>query len=197
MAQLFNTTDAVRLQTTSQHLAIVSGGTAGHVFPALAIAQAWSEAGGNVTFIGARGGLEQDLVKSAGWDFKGLSSRPFFGVSALGRLAATGPLAVAVRQCRNSLSHHAPQLVLGTGGHVSAAATGVPWVAEENWETDALAFLLQGIFDNSERWRSILHGLRAYARPDAAQGLVQDLVTPAAPEPDKVVATEGPVTPNA
>jgi len=125
-------------------LAIATGGTAGHVFPALAIAQAWVETGGQVSFIGAREGLEQELITEAGWDFEGLSSRPFFGVSALGRLTVAGTLALAVSQCRRVLSLYESQVVLGMGGHVSAAALlaarslGIPCAQHEANVQDGL-----------------------------------------------------------
>jgi len=126
------------------HLAIATGGTAGHIFPALAIAQAWAEAGGQVTFIGARERLEQELITAAGWNFVGLSSRPFFGVSALGRVTAVSTLAVAVGQCRRAMSRYDPQVVLGMGGHVSAAAVlaarslGIPCAQHEANVQDGL-----------------------------------------------------------
>ena len=91
--QLNGSSEATESLSAPCRLAIATGGTAGHIFPSLAIAQAWVDEGGQVTFIGARERLEQELITASGWNFEGLDSRPFFGVSAIGRLAAAGTLA--------------------------------------------------------------------------------------------------------
>jgi UDP-N-acetylglucosamine--N-acetylmuramyl-(pentapeptide) pyrophosphoryl-undecaprenol N-acetylglucosamine transferase len=48
---------------------IAGGGTAGHVFPALAVADALRIRGAEVTFVGARDGQEAVLVPAAGYPF--------------------------------------------------------------------------------------------------------------------------------
>ena len=56
-------------------VAIAAGGTAGHVVPALAVADALSDAGADVFFLGARGRLEAELVPAAGYEVELLDVR--------------------------------------------------------------------------------------------------------------------------
>ena len=69
-------------------VAIAAGGTAGHVVPALAVADALRAEGAEVSFIGARGRLEAELVPPAGYeidllDVRGLDrSQPAEGARA-------------------------------------------------------------------------------------------------------------------
>ena len=102
---------------------IAAGGTAGHVLPALAIADALRQRGVTVTFAGTAGRFEARLVPEAGYELdtfrvSGLPRRP--GVALLRGLA---PVA-----CRRILARRRPHVVLGAGGYVAgpmvlAAAT--------------------------------------------------------------------------
>jgi len=97
---------------------IAAGGTAGHVVPALAVADALRAEGAEVTFIGA-GRAEAQLVPAAGFPLhtisvEGLSrSRPLQAVRALALAAAALPRA------RSLLARLAPDAVLGGGGYVA------------------------------------------------------------------------------
>ena len=73
---------------------IAAGGTAGHVVPALAVADALAEAGADVSFVGTRERAEAQLVPAAGYeidflDVRGLDRRnPLRAAVALGRSGA-------------------------------------------------------------------------------------------------------------
>src|SRR5437870_8027358 len=79
-----------------RRVAIAAGGTAGHVVPALAVADALRDRGAEVHFIGG-GRAETDLVPEAGFPFhrmrvEGLDrSNPFKAARALGLAGAGGP----------------------------------------------------------------------------------------------------------
>src|SRR3990172_2342435 len=98
---------------------IAAGGTAGHVRPALAVAEALRARGVTVTFAGSPGPVESRLVPEAGFE---LDTFPISGfprrigldlVRALVR-AARAPFA-----CNGILARRRPDVVLGEGGYVA------------------------------------------------------------------------------
>jgi UDP-N-acetylglucosamine--N-acetylmuramyl-(pentapeptide) pyrophosphoryl-undecaprenol N-acetylglucosamine transferase len=98
---------------------IAAGGTAGHILPALAVADALRERGVAVTFAGSAERAEARLVPEAGYELDtfritGFPRRPSPAlVSALAR-AAGAPLA-----CRRIIARRRPDVVLGGGGFVA------------------------------------------------------------------------------
>jgi UDP-N-acetylglucosamine--N-acetylmuramyl-(pentapeptide) pyrophosphoryl-undecaprenol N-acetylglucosamine transferase len=111
---------------------IAAGGTAGHVLPALAVAEALVARGARVTFAGLPERSEARLVPDAGFELdafevSGLPRRPGIALArALARSVA------AIRACSRILSARRPDVVLGGGGYVSgpmvlaAARRGIP-----------------------------------------------------------------------
>jgi UDP-N-acetylglucosamine--N-acetylmuramyl-(pentapeptide) pyrophosphoryl-undecaprenol N-acetylglucosamine transferase len=98
---------------------IAAGGTAGHVLPALAVAEALQAHGVRVSFAGSPDHVEARLVPEAGFPFDpfrsaGLPRR--LGL-ALGRALVTASVAPA--ECVRILRRRRPQIVLGGGGYVS------------------------------------------------------------------------------
>ena len=98
---------------------IATGGTAGHVLPALAVAEALRERGAGVTFAGSPGRFEAKLVPEAGFEFdafevSGLPRRP-----GIAQMRAAFQAAGAVRACRAILRRRRPDVVLGGGGYVA------------------------------------------------------------------------------
>ena len=55
---------------------ITGGGTGGHIYPALAVAEKLKEKGWDILYIGSDYRMEADIVPAAGFDFRGLSVRP-------------------------------------------------------------------------------------------------------------------------
>jgi UDP-N-acetylglucosamine--N-acetylmuramyl-(pentapeptide) pyrophosphoryl-undecaprenol N-acetylglucosamine transferase len=119
--------------------AIAGGGTAGHIYPALAIAQAIQELdpAAEFLYIGTKTGREADLVPRAGLPFAPIASAGLVNLSLWDKLV--GGLKV-VRGLVDSLSHlrrFRPDVVIGTGGYVSgpvmlaARLLGRPVVIQE------------------------------------------------------------------
>jgi UDP-N-acetylglucosamine--N-acetylmuramyl-(pentapeptide) pyrophosphoryl-undecaprenol N-acetylglucosamine transferase len=97
---------------------IAAGGTAGHVVPALAVADALRAQGAQVTFIGGAR-AEAQLVPAAGYPLQTIAVS---GLSRSNPLAALRALARAARaflRARRLLARLAPDAVLGGGGYVS------------------------------------------------------------------------------
>jgi UDP-N-acetylglucosamine--N-acetylmuramyl-(pentapeptide) pyrophosphoryl-undecaprenol N-acetylglucosamine transferase len=125
-------------------LVIAGGGTAGHVFPALALADRLvRDHGATVSFIGASTGQEASLVPEAGYRFDGVDAVPLY--RELSWRAANAPL-VALRSvpaCRRLLA--GADGLVGMGGYASvpagiAARVGrIPLVLHEQNAVPSLA----------------------------------------------------------
>jgi UDP-N-acetylglucosamine--N-acetylmuramyl-(pentapeptide) pyrophosphoryl-undecaprenol N-acetylglucosamine transferase len=104
---------------SSRTIMIMAGGTGGHIFPALAVADHLRDRGWNVVWLGARRGMEETLVPSHGYRMVLIR---FAGVRGKGLLRlALLPLhlLLAFWQSARALLAHRPDVVLGMGGYVS------------------------------------------------------------------------------
>lgn len=99
---------------------IAGGGTAGHVFPALALARRLVTEGAEVDFVGTEGGQEARLVPAAGFPFHAVEARPFVRRLSVDALRAPGAAVRSVKQCRPLVE--AADVVVGMGGYVSVPA---------------------------------------------------------------------------
>src|SRR5918995_4173028 len=98
---------------------IAAGGTAGHVLPALAVADALVARGAAVTFAGSPDRVEARLVPEAGYELdtfriSGLPRRP--GLAQLRALLLAGRAPAA---CGRILERRRPHVVLGAGRHLA------------------------------------------------------------------------------
>jgi UDP-N-acetylglucosamine--N-acetylmuramyl-(pentapeptide) pyrophosphoryl-undecaprenol N-acetylglucosamine transferase len=106
---------------------IAAGGTAGHVLPSLAIAEALTARGAAVTFAGSPDRIEARLVPEAGYELD------TFTVSGLPRsvgLRSLRAAAQAVRApfaCAAILARRRPDVVLGGGGYVAGPMVAAAW----------------------------------------------------------------------
>jgi UDP-N-acetylglucosamine--N-acetylmuramyl-(pentapeptide) pyrophosphoryl-undecaprenol N-acetylglucosamine transferase len=106
---------------------IAGGGTAGHVFPALALAESLVAGGAEVSFIGTPTGQEAGLVPAAGFAFHPVEASAFY--RELSWRAARAPVAAirAARACRPLVA--GADVVVGMGGYASAPAVIAGWRA--------------------------------------------------------------------
>lgn len=107
-----------------RRVAIASGGTAGHVYPALALADAYRAAfpDAEIVFIGAPGGMESSLVPARGYPLELVPGAPFMRQGAGGKIRALGALLAGVAGARRRLREKKIKLVIGFGGYASAGA---------------------------------------------------------------------------
>lgn len=116
---------------------IAAGGTAGHVVPALAVAEALSAAGAEVSFIGTRERAEADLVPAAGYEIDFLAVRGLDRRNPVRAAAALGRAAAGVGAARRILRRRGANAVMGGGGYVAgpagmaAVGLGLPLVLTE------------------------------------------------------------------
>ena len=106
---------------------ISGGGTGGHIFPAISIANAIKalRPDAKILFVGAQGRMEMLRVPAAGYDIEGLPIRGF-----LRPLWKPGNIGVAIDYLRSKhmakklLRQFQPQVAVGVGGYASSAALG-------------------------------------------------------------------------
>lgn len=99
---------------------IMAGGTGGHIFPAMAVAEALQQGGYQVTWLGAARGMETQLVPEAGYDLHTLSVTAWQGGGLLRKLVAPWNLLRAVAEAVVLLRRLQPVAVIGFGGYASA-----------------------------------------------------------------------------
>jgi UDP-N-acetylglucosamine--N-acetylmuramyl-(pentapeptide) pyrophosphoryl-undecaprenol N-acetylglucosamine transferase len=102
----------------NSRIVIAAGGTAGHVVPALAVADALRAQGAEVTFIGGER-AEAQLVPAAGYPLRRISITGLSRVNPLAALRALGRAAIAFGHARALLRELRPDAVMGGGGYVS------------------------------------------------------------------------------
>ena len=118
-------------------VAIMAGGTGGHVFPALAVAERLREQGVGVFWIGTRHGMESRLVPEHDLEMEWIRIEGLRGKGIAQILGAPFKIAVALWQAARILRRRRPSVVLGMGGFVSgpgglaARVLGLPLVIHE------------------------------------------------------------------
>jgi UDP-N-acetylglucosamine--N-acetylmuramyl-(pentapeptide) pyrophosphoryl-undecaprenol N-acetylglucosamine transferase len=135
---------------------IAGGGTAGHVVPALAVADVLSERGYEVHFCGGPRGMEGTLVPAAGYPFSVVRIRGFSRRVGMSTIRTLASLPVAAVDAWALLRRLKPACVVGVGAYASgpvvaeAAVRGVPAVAVEmdshiGWTNTILSHLVDRV----------------------------------------------------
>ena len=132
------------MEETLKRIIFTCGGTAGHVNPAIALAQLMQERDPDreVLFVGADRGLEKDLVPKAGYPFRTVHISSFHRslrpAELRHNLISAANLVRAPREARAILRQFRPDVVIGTGGYASyplvkaAARAGIPTAIHES-----------------------------------------------------------------
>lgn len=107
---------------------IMAGGTGGHVFPALAVADVLKQRGVNVAWIGTAKGIEAHLVPEAGYTLNLISVKGLRGNGLRGWLTAPFKLVTAVLEAMEALKSHQSDIVLGLGGFASGPGGVAAWL---------------------------------------------------------------------
>ncbi|MEO7729215.1 MAG: undecaprenyldiphospho-muramoylpentapeptide beta-N-acetylglucosaminyltransferase [Burkholderiales bacterium] len=98
---------------------IMAGGTGGHIFPALAVAEKLRARGWNIVWLGAKAGMEATLVAPKGYAMAWISMTGVRGKGALRFALLPLQLLIAFWQSARAIVAHRPHVVLGMGGYVS------------------------------------------------------------------------------
>ena len=100
---------------------IAGGGTGGHIFPAIAIANALKKIDENIEilFVGATGKMEMEKVPQAGYKIEGLDIAGFNRSSLIKNIGLPFKLIKSFFQVRKIVKHFKPDAVIGVGGYSS------------------------------------------------------------------------------
>ena len=107
------------MAASNRTLMVMAGGTGGHVYPALAVADALRARGWDVFWLGTRAGLEARVVPAAGIEMVWVSMGGLRGKSVLKKLLLPLMLLVAFGQSLRVILQRRPDVVLGMGGYTA------------------------------------------------------------------------------
>ena len=103
----------------SKTILIMAGGTGGHIFPALAVAQEMRAAGWRVVWLGNPDGMEARLVPQHGLEMVWVRFAALRGKGLLRKLMLPFNLLRGLWQARQALQQVKPDVVLGMGGYIT------------------------------------------------------------------------------
>ncbi len=118
---------------------ISGGGTGGHIFPAISIANALKEQDpeAEILFVGALGRMEMERVPQAGYKIVGLPVRGFNRAQPWKNVSVLVDLVKSIRQVKRIIRDFRPDVGVGVGGYASGAAMwaaanmGIPILLQE------------------------------------------------------------------
>lgn len=170
---------------------IMAGGTGGHIFPALALAQQLRSEGWSVVWLGTRAGMEARLVPAQGFELEAISMAGLRGKGLKRILYAPWMVLIACVQSLGVLLRRRPDVVVGFGGFVAlpgglmAALLLRPLILHEQ---NAVAGLTNRVLARFSR--RVFEGFPGSFRPGSGGTPVQWLG-----EPRTVICSGNPVRP--
>jgi UDP-N-acetylglucosamine--N-acetylmuramyl-(pentapeptide) pyrophosphoryl-undecaprenol N-acetylglucosamine transferase len=133
-------------------LLLAGGGTGGHLFPAVALAQQLllQDKTAAIRFVGTERGLEQRLLPKLGFDLSTVDMVGVVGRGWQGRIEVAPKLAKSLVQAKKILADFKPDIIIGVGGYASvpvltmAKLTGLPYLIHEQNAIPGLSNRLLG-----------------------------------------------------
>jgi UDP-N-acetylglucosamine--N-acetylmuramyl-(pentapeptide) pyrophosphoryl-undecaprenol N-acetylglucosamine transferase len=128
---------------SGMRILMVAGGTGGHIFPALAVAEELCTRGGSgasayeIEFVGTRRPLESKLIPAAGFRLRTVDAAGLKGIGGIQRLRNLLVLPRTMMEVAGILREFRPRVVVGVGGYLAgpvmleAALCGIPTVLIE------------------------------------------------------------------
>ena len=118
---------------------VSGGGTGGHIFPAISIANALKERypDAEILFVGAQGKMEMERVPAAGYRILGLPVAGFDRKNLFKNISVVSKLLKSMNLAKRIVKNFAPDMAIGVGGYASgptlraAAAKNIPTLLQE------------------------------------------------------------------
>jgi UDP-N-acetylglucosamine--N-acetylmuramyl-(pentapeptide) pyrophosphoryl-undecaprenol N-acetylglucosamine transferase len=140
MSENFNSSEVSGSAFRRRRIIMAGGGTGGHIFPAIAIANALKkiDADVDILFVGAKGKMEMEKVPQAGYNIEGLDIAGFNRSSLIKNIGLPFKLIKSFFQVRKIINRFKPNAVIGVGGYSSfpvlkfAQAKGIPTFIHES-----------------------------------------------------------------
>jgi UDP-N-acetylglucosamine--N-acetylmuramyl-(pentapeptide) pyrophosphoryl-undecaprenol N-acetylglucosamine transferase len=107
---------------------VMAGGTGGHVFPALAVAEDLRQRGESIVWLGTRAGIEARVVPAADFAIEWLNVQGIRGKGVIALMLAPFRLMLACWQALRVIRRTRPKAVLGMGGFVAGPGGLVAWM---------------------------------------------------------------------
>jgi UDP-N-acetylglucosamine--N-acetylmuramyl-(pentapeptide) pyrophosphoryl-undecaprenol N-acetylglucosamine transferase len=118
---------------------VSGGGTGGHIFPAISIANAirkrWPDS--EILFVGAEDRMEMERVPAAGYRIIGLPVAGFDRKNMIKNISVAAKLIKSMNKARGIINEFKPDIAIGVGGYASgpilkaASAKGIPTLIQE------------------------------------------------------------------
>lgn len=121
----------------SKRIVVMAGGTGGHIFPALAVAEHLRKQGWEVSWVGTKKGMESHIIPEYNIEIDWLSVNGLRGKNFFALFKMPWMLLKACLEARKILQQRQPDVVLGMGGFVSgpgglmAKMLGIPLIIHE------------------------------------------------------------------
>ncbi|HEY0986596.1 MAG TPA: undecaprenyldiphospho-muramoylpentapeptide beta-N-acetylglucosaminyltransferase [Kofleriaceae bacterium] len=195
-------TASARARGTSvaMRLLIAGGGTGGHLFPGVALAEELRarDPGAQIRFVGTRRGIEARVLPQLGWDLDLIEVSGLKTVGALGALRGLLRLPRALWPARRVVRQFAPDAVIGVGGYASgpvvlmARLRGVPTaICEQNsipgMTNKILGRIARAVFVSFDGTRRFFKPRKTVVSGNPVRReLVQKLLGAASPATDRV-----------
>lgn len=109
-------------------LMVMAGGTGGHVYPAMAVADYLKTQGWNIVWLCTEGGMENRLIADKGYRKAMITMRGVRGKGLLGWLLLPVKLSIALKQAYQAIAQSQPNLVLGMGGFAAFPGGLMAWL---------------------------------------------------------------------
>ena len=141
-------------QFGSGTLMVMAGGTGGHVYPAMAVADYMKEQGWNIVWLCTEGGMENKLIEGKDYKKAMMTMRGVRGKGLMGWLLLPIKLATAFKQSVAAIRQYQPNVVLGMGGFAAfpgglmAKLLGKPLVIHEQNSIAGLTNKTLSLFAN-------------------------------------------------
>ncbi len=139
---------------TAMKLLIAGGGTGGHLFPGMAVAEEWQALGKDfrAVFVGTAQGIESRLVPEAGYEFAVIRSKGIAGKGAFSKIKGLMLVPFSILDAVSVVRKYKPDVALGVGGYVSGPSILAAWllgtpcaIQEQNAHPGATNRLLERI----------------------------------------------------